>query len=388
MAEIAQLVPICQTDIEQLVAFAKSESIDITVVGPEVPLLLGIVDEFKAAGLGIYGPSAAAAMLEGSKAFAKELMFKYEIPTASYEVFSSLEDALEYVKGQRMPLVIKADGLAAGKGVIIAHSEEQARKALQEIMDEDIFGSAGSTVVIEEFLEGEEISLMAFVDGETVLPLLPAQDHKAAFDNDQGPNTGGMGAYCPVPQVKPATLQRAYEQILVPTAKALTREGRPFQGILYAGLMLTANGPKVIEFNVRFGDPEAQVLLPLLRTDLIEVILATLDHSLHNIAVDWFDGSAVTVVLASGGYPGQFNKGLEIKEQEIANANILVFHAGTAKQQGRLVTNGGRVLAITAVGEELEHTRDLVYTAGVSSFSFSNMHYRQDIAAKALKLAK
>ncbi|WP_025028841.1 phosphoribosylamine--glycine ligase [Caldalkalibacillus mannanilyticus] len=383
---VAEIVPLQETQIAELIAFALEKQIDFTFVGPENPLLEGIVDQFQEAGLRIFGPKQEAAIIEGSKSFAKDLMKKYNIPTGAYEVFTSAEEALAYLDSQTAPIVIKADGLAAGKGVVVAETMEQARQAVHEMMAEAKFGEAGHRVVIEEFLAGEELSLMAFVDGDTVVPMVPAQDHKPVFDGDKGPNTGGMGAYSPVPQMSAAQVEEAVQTILIPTAKAMIQEGRPFTGILYAGLMMTAKGPQVIEFNARFGDPETEVVLPRLKTDLVDIVEATIDHRLDQLKVEWSEEAAVTVVLASEGYPEAYPKGRAIQgtEQWLNHNDVVVFHAGTKEQAGQLVTSGGRVMAVTAVAKELSAARDKAYEV-IDGIHFEGMHYRRDIGAKALK---
>jgi phosphoribosylamine--glycine ligase len=386
IASIAEIVPYKENQIKELISFVQEEGIDLTFVGPENPLLDGIVDQFEEAGLRIYGPRKSAAIIEGSKSFAKDLMKKYNIPTGYYEVFTSAEEALTYLKQQGAPIVIKADGLAAGKGVVVAQTLEEAKQAVQEMMAEAKFGEAGHRVVIEEFLSGQELSLMAFVDGEVVVPMVPAQDHKPAYDGDKGPNTGGMGAYSPVPQMSEAEVEAAVQTVLLPTAKAMIKEGRPFTGILYAGLMMTTEGAKVIEFNARFGDPETEVVLPRLKTDLVEIIEATLDNKLDQLQVEWSDQAAVTVVLASEGYPNSYPKGRTIKgaEQWLEKEDTVIFHAGTKMINGELVTTGGRVLAVTGLDNDLASARDKAYKA-IQSIQFDGMHYRKDIGAKALK---
>lgn len=385
-ANLAENVPLKETQIEELIQFAKEAEIDFTIVGPENPLLDGIVDAFEAAGLTIYGPRKNAAIIEGSKSFAKDLMKKYNIPTGAYEVFTDEAKALAYLDQQSAPIVVKADGLAAGKGVVVAQTIEEAKQAVREMMSEGRFGEAGSQVVIEEFLSGEELTLMAFVDGEVVIPMVPAQDHKAVFDGDKGPNTGGMGAYSPVPHMDAKQVQQAVETILKPTAKALVAEGRPFSGILYAGLMMTSDGPKVIEFNARFGDPETQVVLPRLKTDLLEIMEATHTHTLDQVQIEWTEDAAVTVVLASAGYPGDYEKGKVITGTEAyANSpDIAIFQAGTVDENGQLKTSGGRVLAVTSLSSDLKAAQEKAYQA-VQSIHFEGMHYRKDIAAKAFR---
>jgi phosphoribosylamine--glycine ligase len=386
IASIAEIVPYKENQIKELIQFVKEEGIDLTFVGPENPLLDGIVDQFEEAGLRIYGPSKSAAIIEGSKSFAKDLMKKYNIPTGNYEVFTSKEEALAYLDQQGAPIVIKADGLAAGKGVVVAQTLEEAKQAVQEMMAEAKYGEAGHRVVIEEFLSGQELSLMAFVDGEVVVPMVPAQDHKPAYDGDRGPNTGGMGAYSPVPQMSEAEVEDAVQTVLLPTAKAMIQEGRPFTGILYAGLMMTTEGAKVIEFNARFGDPETEVVLPRLKTDLVEIIEATFDHKLDQLQVEWSEQAAVTVVLASEGYPNAYPKGRAITgaEQWLEKEDTVIFHAGTKKEDSQLVTSGGRVLAVTGLDKDLASAKAKAYQA-IESIHFEGMHYRKDIGAKALR---
>lgn len=382
---LAENVPLKETDVDGLVRFAKEKKIDYTVVGPEAPLLAGVVDAFQKEGLPIFGPTRASALIEGSKSFAKQLMDKYNISTGRYQVFDDLNQALAYVDTQEVPIVVKADGLAAGKGVTVAHTREEAKEALRASMVEKRFGEAGTRVVIEEYLEGEELSLMAFVDGQTVVPMLPAQDHKPIFDGDKGPNTGGMGAYAPVTHMPQEMVEQAVEKILKPAAQALVNEGRPFCGVLYAGLMLTAQGPKVVEFNARFGDPETQVVLPLLKTDLVDVIEAVCHHKLDELKVEWSDQSAVTVVAASPGYPESYPKGMEIHGMDKwrDRQDVIIFQAGTKRENGKLVTNGGRVFSVTALGDDLASARDRAYNV-LKEVTFEGMHYRTDIAQKGL----
>ena len=382
ISELAECVPISVSKIEKLADFATKEQIDITFVGPEEPLLKGIVNYFKQQGLAVFGPSKEAAMIEGSKAFAKELMLKYHIPTAKYAVFTNYHEALSYVRLEGAPIVIKADGLAAGKGVVVAKNMKEAEGALQNIMEESMFGSAGARVVIEEYLEGEEMTLLAFVNGTTVKPMVPAQDHKPVFNGDQGPNTGGMGTYAPLPHIDVSIVNRIISEIVVPTAKALVEEGCPFEGILYTGLMLTKEGPKVIEYNARFGDPETQVVLPLLETDLVEIIISSLSGELENIEVKWKEASAVCVVMASAGYPGIYERGKEIKGLDLVHPPAIVFHAGTTEKNSEIITNGGRVLGITAIGKDLKEARDHAYQS-VGKIYFEGAHFRTDIGSKA-----
>ncbi|WP_376792593.1 phosphoribosylamine--glycine ligase [Thermoflexus sp.] len=376
----ASSIPIAAEDVEHLLAFAREQTIDLTIVGPEAPLALGIVNAFQAAGLRIFGPTQEAARIETSKAFAKDLMRASGIPTADYRVFHDLEAALRYVRRRPGPLVVKASGLAGGKGAFVCETREEAEAALIRIMHERIFGEAGETVVIEERLEGRELSLLALVDGQTVQPLLPARDHKRLWDGDRGPNTGGMGAYAPTPDVAPNDLDRMVRTILQPAVEAMARRGTPFVGVLYAGLMLTAQGPYVLEFNARFGDPEAQAILPLLESDLLEAIEACLEGRLGRVNLGWRPGACATVVLAAPGYPGPVPKGLPILGLEEAERmdDVWVFHAGTARRDGRVVTAGGRVLAISAWGPDPRTAADRAYAA-VSRIHFEGMQFRQDI---------
>jgi phosphoribosylamine--glycine ligase len=385
-AEVAENVEIESTDIDNLLKFAREQEIDLTFVGPEAPLVAGIVDRFTEAGLKIFGPTKKAAQLEGSKVFSKNIMKNYDIPTAKYEVFTDEKEAITYIKEEGAPIVVKAEGLAAGKGVIVAEKEEEAIEAVRTIMVDQKFGQAGERVVIEEFLTGEEATILAFTDGETIIPMLPSQDHKPAYDNDEGPNTGGMGAYAPAPVVNEDILQKAYDQILLPTISALKEEGIKFKGILYTGLMIEDGEAKVLEYNVRFGDPEAQVVLPLLKTDLIEIAEKIIDEELEQIEVEWSDNTAVCVVMASGGYPIDYEVGEEIKgiEKFVRSENINVFQAGTAREDNKLVTAGGRVLGVTALGSDYQGTIDKAYEA-VEEIDFTDAHYRSDIGKKALK---
>jgi phosphoribosylamine--glycine ligase len=350
IAEVAELVPIEETEFDQLTAFAREKNIDLAVIGPEDPLFAGIADAFEAAGINVFGPNKAAAIIEGSKSFTKDLLRKYDIPTAAYETFTDYEAALRYVREQGAPIVIKADGLAAGKGVTVAATLEEAEQALRAIMLDKAFGQAGDKVVIEEMLVGQEMSILSFVDGTVVKPMPEAQDHKPIFDNDEGPNTGGMGTYSPVPHIPKSVYDEAVRTIIQPTAEAMVAEGRPFRGVLFAGLMITPNGPKVIEFNCRFGDPETQVVLPRLESDLLELFQATVEGRLEEVEPKWSDDAAVCVVLAAGGYPGSYRKGDVIEGLDAVTESV-VFHAGTATDAaGRIVTNGGRLLGVTAVG--------------------------------------
>ncbi|MBE3585707.1 MAG: phosphoribosylamine--glycine ligase [Thermoanaerobacter sp.] len=385
IASLARCVPIGAEDIPALVAFAREEKIDLTVVGPEGPLARGIVDSFNRAGLAIFGPTARAAAIESSKVLAKEIMARYGIPTARFATFTDPGEAAGYIRQLNAPCVVKADGLAAGKGVIVCQTVEEALQAVKEIMVDGAFGDAGRRVVVEEYLTGQEVSVLAFTDGEAVLPLLPAQDHKQVYDGDRGPNTGGMGAYAPAPVLTPENYRVVLEDILIPAVRALAAEGRPYRGVLYAGLMVTGEGPKVLEFNARFGDPEAQPLLMLLETDPVEIMEAVLLGKLAGKEIRWRPGSAVCVVLASGGYPGAYRKGYPISGLEQVPPDVVVFHAGTAMEEGRVVTAGGRVLGVTAAGETLPEAMEKAYTA-VEKIHFEGMHYRRDIGHKALGL--
>ena len=372
-------------DHAAILHFAKEHEIGLVVVGPEVPLMNGLVDEIEAAGIRAFGPRANAAEIEGSKSFAKDLMKKYGIPTARYEVFTAAEPARAYIRQEGAPIVVKADGLAAGKGVIVAMTEQEALDAVDAIMEDHSFGDAGARVVIEEFMEGEEASLLAFTDGTTIRPMISAQDHKRAYDGDRGPNTGGMGTYAPAPVMTPEMTERAVEEILKPTIAAMAKEGRIYRGCLYLGLMVTADGPKVVEFNARFGDPETQVVLPLLDSDLVAIMCACADGTLADVPIRWKDGAAVCVVLASGGYPGHYDKGQEIHGLADAEAmGALVFHAGTAMKDGKLVTNGGRVLGVVGRGTDISSAVDSAYAAA-TKISFKDAYYRKDIAHRALE---
>ena len=372
-------------DHAAILRFVKEHEIGLVVVGPEVPLMNGLVDELEAAGIRAFGPRANAAEIEGSKSFAKDLMKKYGIPTARYEVFTAAEPARAYIRQEGAPIVVKADGLAAGKGVIVAMTEQEALDAVDAIMEDHSFGDAGARVVIEEFMEGEEASLLAFTDGRTIRPMISAQDHKRAYDGDRGPNTGGMGTYAPAPVMTPEMTERAVEEILKPTIAAMAKEGRVYRGCLYLGLMVTADGPKVVEFNARFGDPETQVVLPLLDSDLVAIMCACADGMLADVPIHWKDGAAVCVVLASGGYPGHYEKGQEIHGLADAEAmGALVFHAGTAMKAGKLVTNGGRVLGVVGRGADISSAVDAAYAAA-TKISFKDAYYRKDIAHRALE---
>ncbi|MGG4166760.1 phosphoribosylamine--glycine ligase [Rossellomorea vietnamensis] len=381
---VATNLPYSESDVNALIDFAKKEGIAYTFVGPENPLLDGIVNRFQEEGLNIFGPTKEAAIIEGSKSFSKELMKKYNIPTAAYEVYTSVEKAIEYVKEVGAPIVVKADGLAAGKGVVVAETEEEAISALEEMLLDEKFGEASSKVVVEECLFGEEFSLMAFVNGESVYPMVIAQDHKRAYDGDQGPNTGGMGAYSPVPHISEEVVQEAIATVLHPTAQAMVKEDRSFTGILYAGLMLTSEGPKVIEFNARFGDPETQVVLPRLASDFGLVVKNIIEGK--PVDLEWSDEAVLGVVLAAEGYPGAYEKGIPLPDLEKSmDDKTLVYHAGTEfNDQNTLVSNGGRVLLIAASAPTVEKAQTAVYEE-LSKADFKGLFYRRDIGRKAIE---
>ncbi len=386
IARQAECMPISGEDIKSLAAFAEKEKIDLTVVGPEAPLTMGIVDTFESRGMRIFGPRRSAAEIEGSKAFAKDLMKKYGIPAGESLNFEDYGAAVRYVKEKGAPLVVKADGLAAGKGVILCRRVEEALTALDQIMVQKTFGSAGSKVVVEDFLEGEEASFLGFTDGESVLPLPTSQDHKAIYDGDRGPNTGGMGAYSPAPVVGEKIHRDVMEKIMLPTVRGMKKEGRPYRGVLYAGLIIRDGKAKVLEFNARLGDPETQPILMRLKSDLIPVLEAAIDGRLAGLKVEWDPRPAVCVVMASGGYPGKYEKGKVIHGLEAA-ANIpdtFVFHAGTSLREGKVVTSGGRVLGVTALGETVGVAIQKAYEA-VGKISWEGACYRKDIGRKALK---
>lgn len=382
MCDIAQLVPIRVDETEKLVAFVQENGIDMVLIGPEAPLMLGLADELTKLQVPVLGPSKAAAEIEGSKAFSKELMKKYNIPTGAYAVFDEADAALAYLDGCSLPIVVKADGLAAGKGVIIAEDLATAKAAVRDIMEECVFGAAGSRVVIEEFLAGEELSLLAFTDGKTVVPLVPSQDHKRIYDGDKGPNTGGMGAYAPAPVGSPLVIAEAVEKVLKPVVQGMEKEGRFYRGVLYAGLMVGKDGVKVLEFNARFGDPETQAVLPLLETDLLEIVLAIHRGTLDKIKISWYDKVAACIVLAAAGYPGTPRKGDIIEGLDHALPDTMVFHSGTAQTEGVFTTNGGRVLGVTALGATLREAVDLAYRR-VHTIDFAGRQFRTDIGAKA-----
>lgn len=384
IAAMAECISLDSSNPAVLCQFALEHAIDLTVVGPEVCLAAGVVDAFQKQGLKIFGPTRAAAELESSKTYAKELMKKYAIPTASYEVFTDAEAAKKYIEYHGAPIVIKADGLAAGKGVVVAQTVEEACQAVDSMLADAAFGDAGSRVVIEECLFGQEASVLAFTDGYTIQPMVASQDHKRVFDGDEGPNTGGMGTYAPAPVVTTERMQWITQHVLQPTIDAMRAEGRLYSGCLYAGLMITEQGPKVIEFNARFGDPETQVVLPLLKTDFITVMEHCIEGTLNELGIEWNSGACVCVVLASGGYPGGYEKGLEITGLNDLLPETYVFHAGTAKQGDKLVTAGGRVLGVTSQAADLKQAVDKVYQE-VPKIHFKDCQYRTDIAAKAFR---
>lgn len=386
IGQLAECVPIAVSEFDKLAAFAVEKQVGLIVVGPDDPLAEGIVDAFDATGIPVFGPRKNAAEIEGSKTFMKDLLHKYSIPTAAYAKFDNYEEALAYLRQQGAPIVVKADGLAAGKGVTVARTIEEAEQALSDIMQSKVFGDAGSRVVIEEFLEGQEMSILAFVDGETVKPMSAAQDHKPAYDGDQGPNTGGMGTYSPLPHIQPSIIEEAIETIIKPTAKAMVAEGRPFRGVLFAGLMITPDGrPKTIEFNARFGDPEAQVVLPRLKTDLLDVFLAAVNGTLADLELEWGDEAAVCVILASGGYPASYPKGIAITGLDNEQDGTIVFHAGTSRDaDGTWRTNGGRVLGVVGLGADIAAARAKAY-GRAEAIAFEGKFNRKDIALKALQ---
>ena len=383
IAQLAECVDINAMDKEKMVEFAVANSIDLVMVAPDDPLADGMVDALEAAGVKAFGPRKNAAIIEGSKAFSKNLMKKYNIPTAGYEIFDNKEDAIAYLENAKFPIVVKADGLALGKGVIIAKDFDEARGAVISMMEDKAFGDSGNTVVIEEFMVGPEISILAFTDGKTIVPMVSSQDHKRAYDNDEGPNTGGMGTFSPSRIYDEAMAKECMENIFLPTVNAMNAEGRTFKGVLYFGLMKTEDGVKVLEYNARFGDPETQVVLPRLKSDLFEIFMAVVDERLGDIDIEWDDGAAVCVVLASGGYPVKYEKGYEIKglDNYENDDEHVVFHAGTKQVDGKMVTNGGRVLGLTALADDLDTAIRKAYEM-TEKVSFENEHFRKDIGIK------
>ena len=383
ISQVAKTVNIKATEIDRIVEYAKTEKFDLVVVAPDDPLVLGLVDRLEAENIRAFGPRENAAIVEGSKAFSKELMKKYNIPTAKYETFLDAGSAISYLKKENTyPTVIKADGLALGKGVIIAQNEAEALAAINEMMIDKIFGNSGSKVVIEEFLTGPEISILAFTDGNAVVPMVSSQDHKRAYDNDEGPNTGGMGTFSPSRVYTEALARECMENIFVPTIEGLKGEGRPFKGVLYFGLMSTENGVKVIEYNARFGDPETQVVLPRLKTNLLDIMNACIDGTLDKLNIEWEDNACVCVVMASGGYPKAYKTGYEINGI-FESENIFVYHAGTKIEDGKMLTSGGRVIGVTAKADNLDNAIKEAYKA-VEKISFTDAHFRKDIGIKSM----
>ena len=381
IAEIAEIVPIKATELDKITAYAKENAMDLVFVAPDDPLAAGLVDMLEAEGVKAFGPRKNAAIIEGSKAFSKEFMMRHGIPTAKYEVFDNYDKARAYLESaEDFPVVLKADGLALGKGVIICPDRESAYKALDDMMLSKVFGGAGNTVVIEEFLTGREMTVLAFTDGKCVRCMPASQDHKKAYDGDKGLNTGGMGAFAPTPVYTEDIERETLENIVYPTIKGLNEEGRTFKGVIYFGLMATDKGVKVIEYNARFGDPETQAVLPLLKTDLMEIVLAVTEERLDTVDIEWKDGAALTVVAASGGYPENVVKGYPITLGEFSS-DVILYHAGTAYKDGVLVTNGGRVFALTALGADIAAAREKVY-AEIDKISFKDMRYRKDIGIK------
>jgi phosphoribosylamine---glycine ligase len=380
---LATCVPLLVEDLAGLQQFVTRERIDLTVVGPEVSLALGIVDEFRKAKLKIFGPTRRAAQIESSKAFSKNLMSRHHIPTAAAQSFDALQPALDYLDRQTLPIVVKADGLAQGKGVVVAATREEARQTVVSMLEQGAFGQAGRRVLIEEFLDGEEATVMAFTDGKTIVPMVAAQDHKRVGDGDSGANTGGMGAYAPARIVTPELIQTVMKDVFHPAVEGLSRMGSPYQGVLYAGLMIVRGKPSVLEFNARFGDPETQVVLPLLQTDLLDVIEAVIEHRLDQLTVKWHAHSAVCVVMTSKGYPGHYEVGIPIQGLDSSIQDTMVFHAGTKQQGENVVTAGGRVLGITGIGPDLMTARERAYDT-VRQIRFDGCHFRSDIAHRAL----
>ncbi|MGR3310159.1 MAG: phosphoribosylamine--glycine ligase [Candidatus Brocadiales bacterium] len=388
IAQVAECINICAEDISALYNFTLKKHIDLTVVGPEDPLSAGIVNKFDKGGLKIFGPSKRAAMIEGSKCFAKNIMRKHGIPTADFRIFDEPSMAKEYVSSLGTPVVIKADGLTRGKGVYVCKTEQEAFNSIDRIMKDKIFLEAGSRIVVEEYLTGEEVSILALTDGKTIVPLESAQDHKTAYDGDKGPNTGGMGAYSPVPFINREFYYRIEREILVPVVHAMKRENSPYKGVLYAGLMITSTGPKVLEFNARFGDPETQALIMRLKCDLVPLLLATVEENLDKAQLDWDERASVCVVMASKGYPEKYEKGKEIHGLEAQKGveDVQIFHAGTTLKHGRIMTNGGRVLGVTALGSNVKEAQKRAYEV-VHQISFEGAYFRTDIGAKAFALS-
>lgn len=378
ISELAECLDIGVLDTESIIKACKDKNIDLVVVAPDDPLAMGMVNELTKAGIRAFGPTREAALIESSKSFSKSLMKKYGIPTAGFETFDDVNKAMEYIRIQKYPLVVKADGLALGKGVIICNSEEEAREAVITIMERKKFGDAGKVIVIEEFLTGQEVSILSFTDGKTIVPMVSAQDHKRVFDGDKGPNTGGMGAFSPSSVYTEKMAEICMNRIFRPTIEAMNKEGRTFKGVLYFGLIITEDGPRVLEYNARFGDPETQVVLPRLKNDLLDIIEAVIDERLDEIKIEWDDSACLCVIMASEGYPQEYRKGLKITGLDSVEDDIIVFHAGTKKAGNEYFTNGGRVLGVTALGKSLKEARDKAYNA-VSRIHFEGAHYRRDI---------
>jgi phosphoribosylamine--glycine ligase len=385
MAGMGECIKADIGDPEAVAALAREREIDLTVVGPEAPLVAGLVDVFTAKGLRVFGPSHEAALVEGSKSFAKRLMEDYGVPTAVASVFNSYEPAKAHIEQRSAPMVVKADGLAAGKGVVVAKDTEAALAALDDCMVKGVFGDAGSTVLVEDFIEGPEVSILSLSDGSAVAHMVPSQDHKRALDGDEGPNTGGMGAYSPVPLLDPDTESYIHDAVMKRTVQALSDEGITYRGVLYGGLMLTAEGPMVLEFNVRFGDPETQAVLPRMKSDLVSALQATIDGTVADLTMEWSSDYCVCVVVASGGYPGEYQTGIPISGLKAASSdsNVRIFHAGTAVEDGKVVTSGGRVLNVVGLGSDFAQARGVAYEA-VERISFEGMHYRTDIGHRAM----
>lgn len=383
-SQLGRNIPVNGEDISGVLQAVKTYEIDLVIVGPEAPLAKGLSDALRREGLRVFAPSQAAAALEYSKDFAKQFMIRHKIPTAGYATFSDFKAAEKYIKEQGAPLVVKADGLAAGKGVIIALNQEEAIQAARDMLEGNAFGEAGCKVVIEEFLEGEEVSILAFCDGKTIVPMVSAQDHKRAYDDDEGPNTGGMGAYSPAPVYTEDLAEIVMREVLLPSCEKMTQEGNPYQGVLYAGLMITEDGPKVLEYNARFGDPETQAVLVRLKSDLLDIIDAVIEEKLDKLEIQWSPEAAVCVVMAAGGYPGSYGSGYEISGIEAAEKKgSLVFHGGTAEKEGKLVSNGGRVLGVTGLGPTIKEAMDNTYAA-LEEIKFQTAFYRKDIGRRAL----
>jgi len=384
--ELAEIVSIKADDVDGLLNFAKDKDIDLTVVGPEVALVKGIVDRFNVEGLKIFGPTKDLAMLEGSKVFAKEILKRFKAPTADFQVFDDAAKAREYLRQKGAPIVVKADGLSAGKGVIVAQTIEEAEASIDSILVKKVFGASGDRIILEDCLEGEELSILILSDGKNIVPLVSSQDHKRIFDNDKGPNTGGMGAYSPAPVVSEKEFNGIIENIFKPIINGLAAEGRPYKGVLYGGLMITKKGPMVLEFNVRFGDPETQAIIPRLKSDLVDALMACIDGGLDKVGLEWDERPCLSVVLASKGYPGPYEKHKEIHGlEEVKNVkDAIVFHAGTICEDGKIFTSGGRVLGVTGLGKDIKSARDNAYRA-IAKIKFDGMHYRRDIGDKTIK---